>query len=441
MNCVTFLLLCAVFVEAFIWLNAFDRFLVRKFNKLYMYCLYIFGDWLIAFIRAIAVRKMSELDTVFTVVLLLYVFIFVYKFYVDSLMRKLFLVGTMFILSLCSDFIVVGVLMLCKQSVEAISSEGMLNSVATLFSKLVLYLLVILFFRKRHKIETGEFIPIIFGTILYELPSVILFNKIYLLGDNEFLLLLFVFGQIVVLCLITYAIIIINGRKKAEQELRGRIHDIEIEMNSNSIWEATMAELQHFRHDVVSHLRLMKVLLDEQKTENAKQYLNEILSERINVAALENFPGLHNRNVAIVLSQRKSYAKDKGVAFWPEIMIDDFILKDKDICTILCNILDNAVEAASKCEDGYVNIIIKPDLDTKGYFIICNNNYKEIKLRKGKYVTTKVDKEKHGLGIDIVKKVVRCYSGKCFFSSKNDEFSVEIYIPGRDVIDDKDNSL
>lgn len=442
-NCSTFLLLCAVFVEAFIWLNAFDRFLTRKFNKTYLYYLYIIGDWLIAFIRAVIVERVPELDTLFTVVLLLYVFVFVYNFYADLLIRKLFLVGIMFILSLCSDFIVVGVLMLCRQTVEMISSRGMLNSLATLLAKLVLYLLVLLFFKKRHKIETGEFVPIIFGTILYELPSVILFNKIYLLGDNEFLLLLFVFGQIVVLCLIAYAIFILNKRRKAEQELRNRIHDIEIEMNSNRIWEATIEELHHFKHDVVSHLRVLRALLNEQKTENAKQYLDEILVERINMAVTENFPGLNNRNVAIVLGQRKSYAKEKGISFLPEIMLNDFIISDKDICSILCNILDNAIEAASKCANGYVNIIIKPDPDTGGYFIICNNNYKELKLRKGKYITTKEDKEEHGLGIDIVKKVVRCYHGKCFFSNNpmRKEFSVEIYIPGRDVVDGEDINL
>lgn len=445
MNCQVFLMLFAVFIEAFIWLNAFDRFLARKFNKLSLYYLYILGDWLIAFIRAMVVERLPGLDALFTVLLLLYVVSFVNKFYADILMRKLFLVGIMFILSLCSDFIVVGILMLFNQTVEVISAGGIINSVATILSKLVLYVLVLIFIRKNRnqKIETGEVVPIIFGTILYELPSVILFNKIYLLGDNEFLILLFVFGQIVVLLLMTYSIIILNRRRRAEQELKTRIHDIEIEMNSNRVWEATLTELHHFRHDVVSHLRVLKALQDEQKNDKAKQYLDEILSERINITVTENFPGLQNRNVAIVLSQRKSYAKELGLAFLPEIMIEDFLISDKDICSILCNILDNAIEAASKCEEGYVNIIIKPDPDTSGYFITCSNNYKDIKIKKGRFITTKENAEEHGLGIDIVKKIVRHYKGKCFFSNNINEnvFSVEVYIPGRDMIDGKDINL
>lgn len=445
MNCATFLLLCAVFVEAFIWLNAFDRFLERKYNRISLYYLYILGDWLIAFIRFEVVKKLPGLDAAFTILMLLYVFAFVYKFYTDILTRKLFLVGIMFILSLCSDFIVVGVMMLFKQSVEEISAGGILNSVATLLSKFVLYVLVVISFRRKRKqkIETEEIVPIIFGTIFYELPSVILFNKIYLLGDNEFLLLLFVFGQIVILWLLTYSMILLNRRRRIEQELKNRIHDIEIEMNSNKAWEATVTELRHFRHDIMSHLRVMKALMDEEKNEKAKQYLDELVSEGLSVTVTEDFPGLSNRNVAIVLSQRKSNAKKLGLSFLPEIMIDDFIIRDKDVCSILCNLLDNAIEAASKCERGYVNIIIKPDPDTTGYFIICSNNYTEIKLKKGRFVSTKKNVAEHGFGIDIVKKVVRHYKGKCFFSNNTNEniFSAEIYIPGRDVIDGKNIDL
>jgi len=445
MNCANFLLLCAVFVEAFIWLNAFDRFLERKYNTISLYYLYILGDWLIACIKFEVVKKLPGLDVVFTILMLLYVFSFVYKFYTDILTRKLFLVGIMFILSLCSDFSVVGVMMLFKLSIEEISASGIVNSVATLLSKLVLYVLVITVFRKKKKkkIEIEEIVPIIFGTIFYELPSVILFNKIYLLGNNEFLLLLFVFGQIIVLWLLTYLMILLNRRRRIEQELKNRIHDIEIEMNSNQTWEATMTELRHFRHDIISHLGVLKALMDEDKSEKAKQYLDELVSEEISVTVTEDFPGLSNRNVAIVLSQRKSNAKKLGLSFLPEIMIDDFIIGDKDVCSILCNLLDNAIEAASKCENGYVNIIIKPDPDTTGYFIICSNNYKEIKLRKGRFVSTKKNVAEHGLGINIVKKVVRHSRGKCFFRNNINEniFCAEIYIPGRDVIDGKNIDL
>lgn len=438
MNLTNSILLFSNIIEPFIWLYSFDRMLKRKKGKHIIYLSYALGDWAIAFIRNYITSKYLNVDVVFTLVLICYVLVFVYKVYDADKSKKFLLVGLLFLLSLSSDFIVIGILMLLGQSVETISSDGIVNAAATVISKGVFFILISLRLKKEQQEsnhEYEEYVPIIFGTILYELPSVVIFNKIYVLGDNEFLLILFVFGELIVLCLVIYAVVALNKKKRMELELRTRIHDIEIEISSNKVIEDTIKEINHFRHDIKSHLIVLEGLLNEGKLDSAKKYLQEIKSGGLDI--VEALPGMRNKNVGIVLGQRKKHAEEVGVAFFPEIMVEDYTIKDKDICSVLCNLLDNAIEAASKCKDGYVNIIIKPDAETRGFFIECYNNYKIIELKRGKYITTKTDKENHGFGIDIVKKIVSNYHGKCYFNNNQNShvFSVEIYIPGSDVND------
>lgn len=427
------LLLCSSIMEPFIWLAAFDRFLNRKYTNKSIYIPYIAGDWLIAILREIVVARIPELNVIFTVILILYVFLYVKFAYGNTITKKLLTIGVLFILSLFSDIMIMGLLLLLGNSVSVISESGFLNSLAALLSKCLFYAFTLYSSRKERILseDTDEIVPIIFGTILCELPSVILYNRVNLLGDNGYLFFIFVFGQIILLALITYVIITLNKRKKMELQLRTRLHDIEVEISSNQSWEENMNEVRHFRHDIKMHLSVLMGLLQESKYDNAEQYLKDI-SEEVN--QVEDFYTLKNRNVAIVLSQKKRYADKMGVRFLPEIMIENFIISDKDICSILCNVLDNAVEAACQCDNAFVNIVLKGDPDSQGYFIICENNYKEVNLKRGRYITTKADRENHGLGIDIIRRLVKEYHGKCSFynDNKDKSFHVDIYIPGSD---------
>lgn len=431
LNISTILLLVSYIIEPFIWLATFDRCLQRKYTNKFIYLFYLLGDWLIATVREPVTVAFPEANVIFTIILIIYVMIFVNLTYEGVISKRLLLIGILFITSLCSDFIVIGILVLLGNSVVAISTAGLLNSLASLLSKFIFYILTFIVYRKKYKLSeaTDEIIPIIFGTILCELPSVILYNQITLLGNNAYLLIFFVFSQIVLLGLVTYVIITLSKRKKMELQLRTRLHDIEIEMSSNQSWEENMKEVRHFRHDIKIHLSVLKGLLQESKYDNAEKYLNEI-SEEVNQT--EEFCTLKNRNVAIALGQKKRLADKLGVKFLPEIMVEDFIISDKDICSILCNVLDNAIEAASICENGFLNIVVKPDHETAGYFITCENSYQEVILRRGKYVTTKGDQDNHGLGIDIIKRLVKDYHGKCSFNNNKEtkHFFVDIYIPG-----------
>lgn len=423
------LILVAAIIEPFIWIQAMEKCFKPRYSKKIRYTVYLAGDWLIAIARNRIAEKIPNIEVIFTILLILYMIVFITKMYESTFCKILLNVGLLFIGSLVSDVIVIGILMLCGFTVEEISSGGFLNAGATLLSKAVLYVYTIIFFRKKHRSEYSErIIPILFGTILCELPSIILYNKINILGNNEYLLLAFVIGQIMLFTIVTYFTILLSRRKRQEEQLRSRLHDIEVGMKLYKNWEENIIEFRHYRHDIKTHLSVLKSLLNVGDYEKANLYLEEI-AEGISVT--EDFSTMRNRNVAFILSQKKREADRLGVSFFREIMIDNFIIRDKDICSILSNAIHNAIEAACQCEEGFVNIVIKPASNTSGYFIICENNYVKVELHRGKYLTSKQDKDQHGYGIDIIRRIVENNNGKCSFKHNKDKiFVMEAYIPG-----------
>ena len=86
---------------------------------------------------------------------------------------------------------------------------------------------------------------------------------------------------------------------------------------------------------------------------------------------------------------------------------------EKDLITILCNLIDNAVEAASCCDKGYVRMLFYTNNDGKFKGIRIENNYsREPVLKKdGSFLTSKADPTLHGIGVKHVKRLVEKAEG------------------------------
>ncbi len=86
---------------------------------------------------------------------------------------------------------------------------------------------------------------------------------------------------------------------------------------------------------------------------------------------------------------------------------------DGDLCVILGNLLDNALEAnfRSKVDNPYINLNIK--YDRNNIIIIVENSFdgKLKRNNRGEKITLKEDKKNHGIGIKSIKNIVKKYNG------------------------------
>lgn len=172
-----------------------------------------------------------------------------------------------------------------------------------------------------------------------------------------------------------------------DEQYKERIHNIKYYLKQISIY----VERKQYRKiaDVLSELQ-MGIHKEEKDLICSNHFLNSLLTD-YRVEARKN-----NIQAEIFVE----------VGFKIEFM------KEIDITSVLGNLLDNAMEAAKKCEKGTVSVALY--MENGGSLAICrieNNYVGKLKEEGIKLLTTKENPELHGIGLQIVKRLVEEYSG------------------------------
>ena len=100
-----------------------------------------------------------------------------------------------------------------------------------------------------------------------------------------------------------------------------------------------------------------------------------------------------------------------------------------DLCRVLVNLLDNAMEAVVKTEG---DRIVDLSISVRGnYLVICVVNVISKDVDRGRLkmlITTKDDARRHGYGHRIIKRIVEKYNGYVNYSIEGDEFIAEVML-------------
>ncbi len=205
---------------------------------------------------------------------------------------------------------------------------------------------------------------------------------------------------------------------------RGEYYEQMLTRHSETVNEA-YAAMREWRHDYKNQLQTMSAYLAEGRYERLGQYLMELNADLVEADTVVK---TGNAALDAVVNTKLAPAVIQGIrltidAHTPEGMC----ILDVDICKIAANLLENAVEAARECADGFIRVYIGT-LKGQLYISVLNSTAAEPVINNGKYVTTKHTSE-HGMGIKSVERTVQKYGG--WIEQKHDEdlFSTEILIP------------
>ena len=115
-----------------------------------------------------------------------------------------------------------------------------------------------------------------------------------------------------------------------------------------------------------------------------------------------------------ILTEKNLQAKILDIKF--SICVDPSLnvemIKDIDLISIFGNLISNAIEAAQKCENKHIKMQLF--MTDKNKFIIfkLENTYAVSPKRKGIiYETIKINREKHGIGLQHARKILESYGG------------------------------
>lgn len=131
-----------------------------------------------------------------------------------------------------------------------------------------------------------------------------------------------------------------------------------------------------------------------------------------------------------IINYKKEEMDKNQISFQLSLDVYDYPFEDRELGTVLGNLLDNAIEACQKCkkENRFIYLQIR---NLKKIFILQldNSSIKEPKLCKdGRFLTDKKDTDAHGMGVDQVKRIVEKYGGDIEFRYDSEHFEVNIIV-------------
>ena len=186
-------------------------------------------------------------------------------------------------------------------------------------------------------------------------------------------------------------------------------------------------EMRSFRHDIASHLGLLKMMLERGESEKAIQHLEGIYQEFAQVS----FQKIHigDELLDAILSMMNQQALEKDIKL--EVMGKIENIKKPDVyelCTIFSNAISNAVEACIKVGSKGPIIIKILEHNEMLFFIFENPGTEEMYQEILKGDTSKSDKKNHGFGVLNMKRAVSRLQGNMEYRYESGKIILEILI-------------
>lgn len=164
-------------------------------------------------------------------------------------------------------------------------------------------------------------------------------------------------------------------------------------------------------HDIKKHLHSIDVLNKQGEPEKISEYIHQLMlsSNLKEVSRICNHELLN-----AILSRYQRQCNEKQIKLHADIRnkTTDFIA-DNDLTSLFCNLLDNALEAATNTHDAFIEIrTAKEDKTPLTTIIIINSCRKNpFSADDGHLITTKSNKHLHGFGLKSIRKIIHKYDG------------------------------
>lgn len=198
---------------------------------------------------------------------------------------------------------------------------------------------------------------------------------------------------------------------------------IDIQLSYYDKLDKKNEELKKFRHDFRNHMLCLQALINGNDISLATEYIKKI-TQKDYVKPNRYFTG--NSIADAILEDKSEFAKRSDILIEFQGEISDNI-SPSDICVILSNAIDNAIEACEKISDGDTVIEIRCIFSKNVQIIrISNPVCSEVEIENGLIKTSKQDGNCHGFGLYNIKETIKKYHGNFEIKMENEFFILEV---------------
>ena len=208
-----------------------------------------------------------------------------------------------------------------------------------------------------------------------------------------------------------------------EQEKSGQYHS---QISVYKMLAEQYRQSERLRHDMKNHIIALAALSRNKEWEKIDGYLKNMEGIVLDIGG--DLTG--NKAVDALLYQKRKQAEEEDIKWECDMqMPKECCINEFDLCVLIGNILDNALEACGrmpKDECRFINILAKT---VKKCFLIEVKNSMDRTERFTEGFTNKGDSQEHGIGLLNVGDVVHSYNGVMNAEAKNGIFVISILMP------------
>lgn len=199
-----------------------------------------------------------------------------------------------------------------------------------------------------------------------------------------------------------------------------------IETHYNEV-ENMYNTMRGWKHDYRNHLQAMKYLHSMNDMEGLKKYLEHLDED---LGKIEQVVKTGNPMTDAILNSKISLAMARDI----QVIVDANVsialtISEIDLCIIIGNLMENAIEASMhlKKEERFIRIYM--DMKNTQLYMSFTNMTASKKRKKhyGRFLTSKGDG--HGFGLVRVDDIVDKYHGYINRNSEDGAYSTEILLP------------
>lgn len=185
-------------------------------------------------------------------------------------------------------------------------------------------------------------------------------------------------------------------------------------------------KMGHFRHDMEAHMTVLQSYCADGVTKEMQEYLDNVIQESA-VYEVKEYTG--NKGVDAIVRQLNERAEQSQITMKFEGKLpENPMIKEYDLCTIIANLLKNAIEACEKINEQTKREVAMTTAfyNSQIYITIKNTVAEDIVIRNNRLETTKKDKKYHGIGSRNVEQAIKKYNGKLEYQCKDGWFAAEV---------------
>ncbi len=208
--------------------------------------------------------------------------------------------------------------------------------------------------------------------------------------------------------------------------------DRRIERFQSTLIEKQVREIQNmyrqvrgWRHDYRNHINNMKIQLSQKNYGKLSEYLNALADD---LDTVDTVIKTGNVMADAILNSKLNVAERMHIQLNVKANIPEMLpMSDVELCSMLGNMLDNAVEACGTLpeKERFMRVYIGK---LKGQlYLSVQNAAGRVRKEKSSYLSTK--EGEHGYGLFRIDRVAKKYGGYINRQNEDGIFATEIMIP------------